>query len=108
MSWQGSELGVVDRKTPGGLLRVAVQMDPRRAVLKTTFITGDSFVLPRRFILDLEASLKSCPLEDIDRRAQRCFVGNDVQMPDVRAADVTDTLHAAISAATDRDPDRSS
>lgn len=50
-------------KAPGGLLRAYLQVDTARRRIRRAFLTGDFFALPDRAPLDLEASLKDCPLD---------------------------------------------
>ncbi len=52
------------RKTPGGLIRVALSLDSRRNRIKTIIITGDFFAHPSRTILDLESALKDVEAEE--------------------------------------------
>ncbi|MFQ6124902.1 MAG: DUF116 domain-containing protein [Candidatus Heimdallarchaeota archaeon] len=52
------------RKTPGGLIRVALSLDSRRNRIKGILITGDFFAHPSRTILDLESALKGVEAEE--------------------------------------------
>ena len=101
---QASALGTVDRKTPGGLLRVAMQVDPARDVVKATYISGDFFVLPARGILDLEAWLRhtSSRPADLRRRVTSFFAARDVSLPGVTIDQLADVVCAAAAAAVDR------
>jgi lipoate---protein ligase len=101
---QASALGTVDQKTPGGLLRVAMQVDPARDVVKAAYISGDFFVLPARAILDLEAWLRhtSSRPADLRRRVASFFAANDVSLPGVTVDQLADVVCAAAAAAADR------
>ena len=50
------------RKSPYGLVRVTMQLNMPRRVLKNVFITGDFLSFPARALFDLEAALRGQPL----------------------------------------------
>ena len=101
---RASALGTVDRKTPGGLVRVAVQVDPARHVVKAAYVSGDFFALPARAVLDLEAWLRhtsSLP-DDLRRRVGAFFADHDVSMPGVSVDQLAEVLCEAAAAAAGR------
>ncbi|MBO8126064.1 MAG: lipoate--protein ligase family protein [Firmicutes bacterium] len=51
------------RKTPGGLINLAVSVNVPAKRIKQALITGDFFCIPPRAILDLESRLKDLPYE---------------------------------------------
>jgi lipoate-protein ligase A len=97
---QESNLSVADYKTPGGLIRVSLRIDPLRQRIKSAFITGDFFAYPERSILDLEAALKNSSSRPTDVLAtvRHFFTSNDVKIPGVAADDFYHALCLAISA----------
>ena len=97
---QESHLSTADYKTPGGLIRVSLRIDPLRRLIKGAFITGDFFAYPERAILDLEAALRnsSSRPDDIRSAVRRFFSGNEVKIPGVRPDDFVQALCLAISA----------
>ncbi len=50
-------------KKEGGLIRTNLKVDVQRQIIRQALITGDFFINPSRFILDLEAALKDAPVE---------------------------------------------
>ncbi|TXT54406.1 MAG: hypothetical protein BAJATHORv1_70106 [Candidatus Thorarchaeota archaeon] len=52
------------RKTPGGIVRVSINLDIPGNFIIGTFITGDFQVFPQRAIMDLEARLKNAPADE--------------------------------------------
>lgn len=99
---QASVLGTVDCKTPGGLLRVAMQVDSARGVVKAAYISGDFFVLPARAVLDLEAWLRhtSSRPDDLRRRVAAFFTAHDVSLPGVTVGQLADVICKAAAVAT--------
>ena len=97
---QESNLSAADYKTPGGLIRVSLRIDPLRQRIKSVFITGDFFAYPERSILDLEAALKNSSSRPTDVLAtvRNFFTSNDVKIPGVAADDFYHALRLAISA----------
>jgi lipoate-protein ligase A len=97
---QESNLTVADHKTPGGLIRVSLRIDPMRQRIKSAFITGDFFAHPERSILDLEAALKNSSSRPTDVLAtvHHFFAGNNVKIPGVAPDDFYQALFLAISA----------
>jgi lipoate---protein ligase len=97
---QESHLRVVDHKTPGGLIRVSLRIDPQRQRIKSAFITGDFFAYPERSILDLEVVLKNSSSRPTDVLAtvHHFFAGNDVKIPGVQMDDFCHALLLAIAA----------
>jgi lipoate---protein ligase len=97
---QESHLSVVDHKTPGGLIRVSLRIDPLRQRIKSAFITGDFFAYPERSIMDLEVALKNSSSRPADVLAtvRNFFAGSDVKIPGVEMDDFCHALQMAISA----------
>lgn len=48
-------------KAPGGILRLALQIDDTHRRIRKMFLTGDFFVTPTRAVYDLEAMIKDAP-----------------------------------------------
>jgi lipoate-protein ligase A len=94
-------LSTADYKTPGGLIRVSLRIDPLRRLIKSALITGDFFAYPERAILDLEAALRnsSSRPDDVLATVRRFFAGNAVTIPGVAADDFCHALCLAISGA---------
>lgn len=98
---QENRLQVVDYKSPGGLIRVSLRLDPSRQRIKYVFITGDFFAYPERSILDLEASLKNAPShsERLHDRIQRFFAERNVEIPGVAVEDIFQAVWLAVEEA---------
>ena len=81
-------------KKPGGLMRVALALDPDYNVIKSIIITGDFFVSPRRAVLDLEARLKFIPADEdsIRRVVREFFEEKSVDMPGITPDDVASLI----------------
>ncbi|HWP97794.1 MAG TPA: biotin/lipoate A/B protein ligase family protein [Syntrophomonadaceae bacterium] len=95
---QGSQLQVVDYKSPGGLIRVSLRLDPQRKRIKYVFITGDFFAYPERSILDLEAALKnsSSQPDDLLFNVRRFLGDHNVIIPGVTSEDIFQAVWTAI------------
>ena len=95
---QKSHLSTADHKTPGGLVRVSLRVDPVRRIIKSAMITGDFFAYPDRAILDLEAALRNTSNRPEAIRATLCrfFEVNDVTIPGVSPDDLYQALCLAI------------
>jgi len=52
------------RKTPGGLIRVSLQLNLVGNFIVSSYVTGDFQVFPQRAIMDLEARLKNIPADE--------------------------------------------
>ena len=85
-------------KTPGGLIRVSLTLDPAAKTIRTILITGDFFVFPSRAILDLEAALKGadCDRESVQRIIRGVFNRGNVRIPGVTTDDVVDLIFKAV------------
>jgi len=86
-------------RAPGGVIRIALVVDPRARRIQMALISGDFFVYPRRAILDLEAALKGAPADEaaVDGIVQRFFVGRTVHIPGVTPSDLTRAIGEALS-----------
>lgn len=67
-------------KADGGLLRVALAVDPARNRIKQAWFTGDFFVNPRRLVADLEAALRDSPLDRYRQTVESFFRGYPAEM----------------------------
>lgn len=99
---QENRLQVVDYKSPGGLIRVSLRLDPGRQRIKYVFITGDFFAYPERSILDLEASLKNSSSQPDQLRSniQSFFAARDVRIPGVAVDDIFQAVWSAVKEAS--------
>jgi len=95
---QHNDLNVVDYKSPGGLIRVAIRLDGERHLIKSVFITGDFFAYPERSILDLEAMLKNSSSDEreITENVHRFFAENNVRIPSATADDFCRVISMAV------------
>ena len=62
----GEDVKYIERKFPGGLVRLQVKMAGER-IIESVLITGDFFVEPRRAIYDLEARLKWSRVDEVEQ-----------------------------------------
>lgn len=78
----GSEAPLLEgrHKAEGGLLRVALAVDPARNRIKQAWFTGDFFVDPRRLVADLEAALRDSPLDGYRRTVEAFFRDHPADM----------------------------
>lgn len=89
------------RKSPFGMVRVTMQLNMPRRVLKNAFITGDFLSFPARALFDLEAALRGQPL-DVDHL---CGIIHDffdegrIAIPDMSAEDICIPLRMAMEKA---------
>lgn len=67
-------------KAEGGLLRVALAVDPARRRIKQAWFTGDFFVNPRRLVVDLEGALRDSPLDDFRQTVESFFRAYPAEM----------------------------
>ncbi len=93
-------------KRPGGLIKVALALDPDHHVIKSILITGDFFIYPRRAIFDLEARLKFTPAdEDVVRElVLKFFDEKKVEMPGVAPEDIVSLIVEALNKARYAEP----
>lgn len=77
-----SEAPVIEgrHKAEGGLLRVALAIDPARGRIKQAWFTGDFFVNPRRLIVDLESALRDSPLDAFRQTVESFFRAYPAEM----------------------------
>ncbi len=76
------------KKTPGGLVRLALSVDVELNSITSAFITGDFFAYPPGIIYDLEAGLKHIPLDmrEINRILLK-ISRREFQIPGVKISD---------------------
>jgi len=67
-------------KVRGGLLRARLALDLKRRTVRSAMISGDFFIHPKRFVFDLEAALRDCPLDQVEVRLDLFFAGQKVEM----------------------------
>ncbi|HEX6828000.1 MAG TPA: biotin/lipoate A/B protein ligase family protein [Burkholderiales bacterium] len=98
VSKPASELPILEssRKLPGGLLRASLAYDLAADRIRQVWYTGDMFVSPRRTIADLEATLKDCPVPDLEGRVRAFFSGRDVDMLGLAPEDFTTLARDAL------------
>jgi lipoate-protein ligase A len=87
-------------KAPGGLIRTSLLLDDRRSIIKYVLITGDFFAFPDTTVLDLEATLKNCPVVRMEERVLTFF---DEQGPDIPGVTAEDFVRAVGAAVRKRD-----
>ncbi len=68
-SIEGDNVRYLERKLPGGLVKVQVKM-AGKGMIESVLITGDFFVEPRRAIYDLEARLKWSRVESVEEEVK--------------------------------------
>lgn len=78
-------------KRDGGLIRINLKVDVQRRIVRQALITGDFFINPARFVLDLEAALKDAPVEATITIAERLF---DERMPEMLQLTKYDFINA--------------
>lgn len=95
---QENDLCVAEHKTPGGLIRVSLRLDPTRQRIKSAFISGDFFAYPERSIMDLEARLKNSSSRpaDVLNNVRKFFDDCEVRIPGINENDFYYALHLAI------------
>ena len=89
------------RKSPYGLVRVTMQLNMPRRVLKNVFITGDFLSFPARALFDLEAALRGQPLntEHLCGIIHDFFNEGHIAIPDMNAEDICIPLRMAMEKA---------
>jgi lipoate-protein ligase A len=77
------------RKTRGGLIRLALAIDPQLNLITSSFITGDFFAYPPEIIYDLEAKFKHTNLDKskISNLLNSFFKNNEFQIPGIKLDD---------------------
>ncbi len=83
-------------KKEGGLIRTNLKVDVQRQIIRQALITGDFFINPSRFILDLEAALKDAPVESAIAAAERFFDEKEPEMLQLAKYDFIDAMRLAI------------
>lgn len=83
-------------KAPGGIIRVSLLVDIPGRRIKYALISGDFFAYPQRAVYDLEALLKNCRFQDLERTVQGFFAQANVKIPGITWADVNEAIQRAI------------
>lgn len=97
-----ADAGLVEglHKSSGGLMRAALALDHARDRIKQVWITGDFFVKPRRAVVDLEASLRDTPVQDLEGNIRRFFDRQPVEMLMLTPEDFLTVLRNALAKTT--------
>ncbi|BAU49541.1 lipoate--protein ligase [Sulfurifustis variabilis] len=85
-------------RAEGGLVRVALAVDPARNRIKQAWFTGDFFVNPRRLVADLEAALRDSPLDGYRRTVESFFRAYPAEMLLLRREDFVRAIANAVQA----------
>jgi lipoate-protein ligase A len=84
----------------GGTIESFVKLEgPTRAILQRVLISGDFFVTPPRFVLDLEAHLNGTRLDDLEVGLRSFFDTTPIDTLSVTAEDFLASINAAVAAA---------
>jgi lipoate-protein ligase A len=85
-------------KADGGLIRLSLMVNLNFNRFQSVVITGDFFVYPKRFILDLEASLKDVPIDihTINERISGVFDEKKPEIPGISVDDFTSAFQKAM------------
>ena len=83
-------------KRAGGLIRVNLKVDVQRQIVRLALITGDFFINPPRFVLDLEAALKDAAVESAIAIAERFFDEKMPEMLQLTKYDFIDAIRLAV------------
>ncbi len=83
-------------KKDGGLIRINLKVDMQRQIVRQALITGDFFINPVRFILDLEAVLKDSTVESAIAIAERFFDEKGPEMLQLTKYDFINAIRLAI------------
>ncbi|MFN4263822.1 MAG: biotin/lipoate A/B protein ligase family protein [Thioalkalivibrionaceae bacterium] len=94
----GSPLVETIHRCSGGTLRVGVQVDLERSLLRQAWVTGDFFVQPRRLIADLEAALRHVSLDQVTATIKTFFDGREATMLRLTPQDFIDAVEGAVAA----------
>jgi lipoate-protein ligase A len=82
----------------GGTIDAYVKLEgPTHAILQRALLTGDFFVTPPRFILDLEAHLAGTRLEDIPAAIDAYFDAHRTDTLSVQPGDFMSAIDAALA-----------
>ena len=80
----------------GGLMRVEMVVDKVKGRLKQCLITGDFFINPKRFILDLEAALRDTLISDLNNNIHNFFVDQNADTLLIGAEDFIQLFEHAL------------
>ncbi len=84
----------------GGTIDAYVKLEgPTREILQRVLLTGDFFVTPPRFVLDLEAHLAGTRLDEIDAAVDRYFAEHDTDTLSVLPGDFVAAITTALEKA---------
>ncbi|QGA69282.1 lipoate--protein ligase family protein [Sulfolobus sp. E11-6] len=89
----GDDIRYVERKLPGGLVKVQVKMASKN-LIESVLITGDFFIEPRTAIYDLEAKLKWSRVEDLENEIRTWF--NSVKAIGITTDDLIKIIKEAV------------
>ncbi|QGA54225.1 lipoate--protein ligase family protein [Sulfolobus sp. E5-1-F] len=89
----GDDIRYVERKLPGGLVKVQVKMASKN-LIESVLITGDFFIEPRTAIYDLEAKLKWSRVEDLENEIRTWF--NSVKAIGITIDDLIKIIKEAV------------
>jgi len=97
-----AEAGMLEglHKSPGGLMRAALALDHARDRIKQVWITGDFFVKPGRTVIDLEASLRDTPVQELENNIRHFFARNPAEMLMLSPDDFLTVLRNALAKTT--------
>jgi lipoate-protein ligase A len=84
-------------KRDSGLIRVALKVDAKRQIVRQALITGDFFINPSRFILDLEAALKDILFESVMNIVQSFFEEKRPEILGLNSDDFTEAIRLAFN-----------
>jgi len=79
----------------GGAIDAHIRVDDRR--INEVLITGDFFVTPPRTILDLEASLRGAPVDEVEARVESFFAKAPVEALSAEPRRFSEVIRAALS-----------
>jgi lipoate-protein ligase A len=84
----------------GGTIDAYVKLEgPTREILQRVLLTGDFFVTPPRFVLDLEAHLAGTRLDEIGSAVDRFFAGHQTDTLSVLPGDFVAAISSALEQA---------
>ncbi|MEQ1647138.1 MAG: biotin/lipoate A/B protein ligase family protein [Hyphomicrobiaceae bacterium] len=85
----------------GGTIAAFIRLEGAAATrrLREVLLTGDFFVTPPRFVLDLEATLRGTLLADIDAAVDNYFAANKPDLLTIAPADFKRVITDAVAAA---------
>lgn len=89
----GNDIKYVEKKLPGGLVRVQVKL-ANENLIESVIITGDFFIEPRTAIYDLEARLKWSRVNDIEKEVKEWF--SNVKIIGITAEDLISLIKEAL------------